>query len=300
VALVQKLRPDVVVMDLHLPGMDGLAATKELMITAPTPIVIVTGSGSSAEVATALNVLRVGAVALLHKPPGPGAAGHEEAARQLLSTVKAVAGVKVVRQWRRPAASAPPPAAPRPRRGRAVAVAASTGGPEALQRLLAGLPGDFPLPVLVVQHIAGGFTRGLADWLNSACGLRVKPAEAGEPLAPHTVYLAPDDRHLGVSARGAVALSASEPVGGFRPSASYLFESAARAYGPAVTAVILTGMGEDGLAGLRAVRQAGGRVLAQDEASSVVWGMPGAAVAAGLADLVLPPEEIAARLSAEP
>jgi two-component system chemotaxis response regulator CheB len=162
-----------------------------------------------------------------------------------------------------------------------------------------GLPGDYVIPILVVQHIARGFTLGLADWLNSICDLRVKVAEQGETLAPHTVYLAPDDRHLGVSNHLAIDLSAAPPVGGFRPAGSYLFESAARAFGEALTALVLTGMGEDGLAGLRVVRQAGGRIFAQDEESSVVWGMPGAAVAAGLADDVLPPEEMAARLSAE-
>jgi two-component system chemotaxis response regulator CheB len=152
----------------------------------------------------------------------------------------------------------------------------------------------------VVQHIARGFTRGLAEWLNSLCDLRVKVAEPGEPLAAHTVHLAPDDRHLGVAAPGVVALSSAAPVGGFRPAGSFLFESAARWCGSAMTAVVLTGMGEDGVAGLRAVRQAGGRILAQDEASSVVWGMPGAAAAAGLPDLLAPPEEIAARLAGEP
>jgi two-component system chemotaxis response regulator CheB len=303
VALVQKLLPDVVTMDVHMPRMDGLAATKEIMITAPTPIVIVTGSQSLADVGMALNVLRAGALAVVHKPPGPGAPGFDEAARKLLETVKAMAAVKVVRHWRTAPEAGPRRAAVgprRPARDRAVAVAASTGGPEVLHRLLTELPGDFPVPILVVQHITHGFTNGLADWLNAACDLRVKVAEQAEALAPHTVYIAPDDRHLGATPQGAVALAATPPVGGFRPAGDYLFESVARAFGPSATAVILTGMGQDGLEGLRAVRRAGGRIIAQDQASSAVWGMPGAAVAAGLADLVLPPEEIAARLLRDP
>jgi two-component system chemotaxis response regulator CheB len=298
VALTQRLRPDVITMDLHMPRLDGNAATKEIMITAPTPIVIVTGSTAASEVGTALNTLRTGAVAVLHKPPGPGAPGHDEAAQKLVSTVKAMAGVKVVRHHRR-AALAEPRALSRPRAlpgTKVVAIAASTGGPAALQCLLAELPGDFAVPILVVQHIARGFAEGLADWLNSVCDLRVRVAEQGEPLLPHTVYLAPDDRHLGVSAQGTIALSAGPPVGGFRPAGTYLFESVARVYGPAATAVILTGMGDDGLVGLRAVHQAGGRIIAQDEKSSVVWGMPGVAVAAGLPDLILAPEEMAAHL----
>ena len=308
VALTQKLRPDVVTMDLHMPHMDGLAATKEIMITAPTPIVIATGTTAASEVATALHALRAGALAVLRKPPGPGAPGHEESVRKLVDTVKAMSQVKVVRHWRT-AASSPVPGSSsvaalssrgedegQGQKTQLVAVAASTGGPAALQDLLSALPGDFAAPVLVVQHITRGFTAGLATWLNAVCDLHVKMAEHGEPLVPHTVYIAPDDRHLGVSPASAVVLSAAPPVGGFRPSGTFLFESAARALGPAVIALILTGMGDDGVAGLRVVRQTGGRIIAQDEASSVVFGMPGAAVAAGLADQVLPLDKIAGRL----
>jgi two-component system chemotaxis response regulator CheB len=210
--------------------------------------------------------------------------------------------VKVVRHWR--SMHTPSKATPSRKRpasgssvpGKVVAIATSTGGPAALYRLFSDLPGDFPAPILVVQHITRGFVAGLVDWLNKAAGVRVKLAERGEPLKPSTGYLAPDDFHLGVTAQGEVVLAADPPVGGFRPSGTYLFESAARAYGAAAVAVILTGMGEDGVEGLRAVRQAGGRILAQDEASSVIFGMPGAAVAAGLADQVLPLADIPSRL----
>jgi two-component system chemotaxis response regulator CheB len=198
-----------------------------------------------------------------------------------------------------PLARAPPRKA-RPRQGepkvRVVAIAASTGGPAALHDLLENLPGDLPASVLIVQHIAHGFTAGLAAWLSLGTALRVKVAEEGEPLAPGTVYFAPEDRHLDVTAQGIVALSSAPPVGGFRPSGTSLFEAAARTFGASAVAVNLTGMGEDGVAELHAVRQAGGRVIAQDQASSAVFGMPGAAVAAGLADEVLPPDKIAARL----
>jgi two-component system chemotaxis response regulator CheB len=219
-----------------------------------------------------------------------------------VATVKAMAGVKVVRHWR--PSAVPPPSLPQPTspvggRIRVVAVAASTGGPAALQRLLAGLPADFPAPILVVQHITTGFTSGLADWLDAVCPVRVKVAREGEPLAARTAYLAPDDRHLGVTGRSLVALSAAPPIGGFRPSGTFLFEAVARAFGPEVLAVILTGMGDDGVAGLRAVRQAGGRIIAQDEKTSVVFGMPGATVAAGLADVVLPLDAIAPRIAKE-
>jgi two-component system chemotaxis response regulator CheB len=306
-----KLRPDLVTMDVRMPRLDGFAATKEIMIVAPTPIVIVTASLEPREVEVAMQSLRTGALAALRKPPGPRSAGFEEAARRLVTTVKAMAHVKVVRHWRPlggaadqvPAtkeqrrAPAPGPASSLPRPFRqVVALAASTGGPAALHRLLSQLPGDFAAPVLVVQHNSQGFMNGLVSWLNGSCDLSVKIAEQGEALQPHTVYVAPDDRHLGVSAQAVVTLSAAPPVGQFRPSGTFLFESAARAFGPSLVAVILTGMGDDGVEGLRAVRQAGGRVIAQDQASSVVWGMPGAAVAAGLADEVLPLDMIPARL----
>src|SRR5438270_369610 len=180
VELTQKLRPSVVTMDIRMPRMDGFEATKEIMITAPTPIVIVTASSAVQEVEASMYALRAGALAILANP--------------------------------------------------------------------------------------------------------------------HTVYLAPDDRHLGVSGRVTVSLSGAPPVGGFRPSGTFLFEAAARVFGASAVAVILTGMGDDGVAGLRAVREAGGRVIAQDEKSSVIFGMPGAAVAAGVADAVLPLDLIPTRL----
>jgi two-component system chemotaxis response regulator CheB len=300
VALAQSLQPHVITMDIRMPRLDGFQATKEIMITAPTPVVVVTASDQAHDVEVAMRALRTGAVAVLHKPSGLGSPRFEDDARNLISTVKAMSQVKVVRHWR-PRPDLPRPAGAAPDRapgvrGQVVAIATSTGGPAALARLLAGLPGDFPVPILVVQHITAGFTAGLASWLDSVCDLRVKIAQPGEALVPSTVYLAPDDRHLGVAGRVAISLSAGPPVGGFRPSGTALFESVARAFGNTAVAVILTGMGEDGVQGLRAVRQACGRVLAQDERTCVVYGMPGAAVAAGLVDQVLPLDAIAGRL----
>jgi two-component system chemotaxis response regulator CheB len=176
---------------------------------------------------------------------------------------------------------------------RLVAVAASTGGPAVLQHLFSALPGDFVAPIVAVQHIAAGFVEGLATWLNASCDLRVKVAEPGEPLTGRMVYLAPDDRHLGVSTDGRAVISDAAPVNGFRPSATHLFESAGQAYGAGLVAVILTGMGSDGVDGLRLVKARGGRVLAQDQASSVVYGMPREAVAAGVVDVVLAVDELA-------
>lgn len=299
VELARELRPDLITMDVHMPGLDGFAATKEIMVEVPTPIIIVSSSSHGRDVDLSLNALRAGALMVVPKPDDPASPMFNGRLEQFLSMAKAMAGVKVVRRWAPRAA--PPPSVPGPLAGvvavpRLVAIAASTGGPAALQRILSDLPGDFPAPILVVQHIAGGFTEGLTEWLGASSPLRVKLAEHREELRPRTVYVAPDDRQLGVADQEHVEVVDAPPVEGFRPSATFLFESAARRFGAAVTAVILTGMGRDGVAGLQRVRHAGGHVVAQDRDTSVVYGMPQAAVEAGVVDAVLPIEAIAGRL----
>jgi two-component system, chemotaxis family, protein-glutamate methylesterase/glutaminase len=296
VEMTRRLRPDIVTMDVRMPLLDGFAATKEIMIESPTPIIIVTSSHSVQYVEMSMHALRAGALAVLEKPAGPNTPGFDESARQLIATVKSMAQVKVVRHWRSAKLAVPAETGPRTGRVRIVAIACSTGGPAALHSLLGALPSDFPAPILAVQHISLGFIKGLADWLNKSCELNVRVAEQGEALKKRTVYLAPDGCHLGLSSQGLVALSSAPAIGGFRPSGTFLFESVAKVFGPSVAAVILTGMGEDGVAGLHAVRQAGGRICAQDEETSVVFGMPSAAIAAGLADDVLALDEIPRRL----
>lgn len=296
VELTQRLHPDVVTIDIHMPHMDGLLATKEIMITAPTPIVIVTASHSSRDVEVSMNALRAGALDVLDKPRGPGSKGFEEASRKLISTLKAMANVKVVRHIRPGIneGSARPPVV----RKSVVAIAVSTGGPAALQRVFERIPADYPLPVLVVQHISAGFVPGLVKWLNLVSNLTVKVADDGEALKPRTVYFAPDNHHLTVSNQRRIQLLTSSPRGGFRPSGNVLFESVARVYGSEALAVIMTGMGEDGVEGLQAVRKAGGHIIAQDEKSSVVFGMPHAAIAAGLVDQVVALDDIASHFVA--
>lgn len=246
-----------------------------------------------------MHALRLGALAVVAKPPGPDAPTFDDESRQLVQTVKAMAQVKVVRRWPERVTVSPPLPLPRAEirvRPRVVAIAASTGGPAALAHVLCELTPDFALPVLVVQHMAKGFVEGFAAWLNTtAASLRVTVARDGEPLCPRTVYVAPDDRHLGVS-DGSIAVSNAPAIDGFRPSGTFLFESVTKTFGSATVAVILTGMGTDGVAGLRAVRIAGGRIIAQDEETSVVFGMPGAAIAAGLVDDTLPLGAIGTRL----
>ena len=293
VALTKELKPDVVTMDIRMPTMDGFEATRQIMVEAPTPIVIVSGTVDGRDVETSLHALRAGALTVMPKPPGPDDVEFDDACRHLVRTIKAMAAVKVVRRWpeRRRHWRASPTAELRAR-PRIVVMAASTGGPAALARILSDLPPDFDLPVVVVQHIATGFVEGFATWLNTLASLPVRVARNGDALRPGSVLVAPDDAHLTVAGRCTVAVSHAAPVGGFRPSGSVLFESAAHVFGSAAVAVILTGMGEDGVAGLHAVRRAGGRIIAQDEETSVVFGMPGAAVAGGLPDMVLPLDAI--------
>jgi len=305
VSMTRRLRPSLIVMDSQMLRLDGLEAMRRIMTEIPTAIVIASDDSDAERHEREMSALKAGALTIVRSPRSWHEQDFPEASREMISTVKAMAPIKLVRRWPdRPSWSAnrarlPPPLPSlgiRAVRPRLVAMAASTGGPGALLEILHGLAPDFPLPILVVQHIAGGFTNSLVRWLNSGCQLRVKIAEDGEQILPGNVYVAPDGRHLGISAASAIVLSDAPLIGRFRPSANHLFERVAEAFGAGSVCVMLTGMGEDGVAGLASVRRAGGFVIAQDEASSVVFGMPGNAVAAGLADMVLPLADIRAEL----
>jgi two-component system chemotaxis response regulator CheB len=300
VGMALDLRPDLITMDVHMPVMDGLEATKEIMVQVPTPILVVSSTSSQSQIELSLSAQRAGALMVVPTPRNPLAPDYAQHRDRLVAMVKAMARVKVVRRWSTPHAS-PPPAPARLGSGspRLVAIGASTGGPAALLEILSALPPNFPVPVVVVQHIAEGFVTGLAQWLTANCSVHVKIAEHDERLLPRTVYLAPDDRHLGVSSGLRALLSGAPAIGGFRPSATFLFQSAAAICGKSLLSVILTGMGRDGVAGLHAARHAGGRVIAQDEATSAVYGMPREAIAEGVVDLVLPLQEIAPRIVLE-
>lgn len=300
VDLVRRLAPDLVIMDVHMPVLDGLEATKQIMIRAPTPIIIVSAV-TRREVDLSLSATHAGALLALPKPENVVSGNFDERAAELRAMARAMAHVKVVRRWSGGDAPAVEPVQPRPRRANEapelVAIAASTGGPPALRRVLMDLPRTVPAPILVVQHIARDFTAGFAEWLAAACALPVKLAEAGEQLKDGVVYVAPDDAHLGVTHDGRVSLDTGPAIGGFRPSATHLFESAGRAYGARLIAVILTGMGSDGAPGLESAHDDGAYVIAQDAATSVVHGMAAEAVRRGAVDLELPIETIAARLN---
>ncbi len=300
---VRRWQPDVITMDIHMPGMDGLEATRRIMETAPTPIVIVSGSEDPREVSTTFDAIEAGALAVLRRPAGIGHPDHEVTAREVVQTVKLMSEVKVVRRWSRARRSAPPrPAEVRlarePAMVRIVAIGASTGGPPALQTLLAALPLDFPAPLVIVQHMAAGFVRGFVDWLAHASSLPIHLPAHGELMVPGHVYVAPDEHQMKVDRGGRLALTKDEPENGLRPSVAYLFRSVAEAYGCDAVAALLTGMGRDGAEELRRLKEKGAITFAQDKESSVVHGMPGEAILLDAATHVLSPGGIGAALAA--
>jgi two-component system chemotaxis response regulator CheB len=290
--LAARLRPDVVLMDVHMPELDGYEATRWIMENVPTPIVMMSASTAADETTMALEALRVGAVTLLAKPPGPGHPDHVPLARELIETVKLMAEVKVIRRRSAVARERRPPPVPHGRRARLVAIGASTGGPQVLAQILADLPRDLACPILVVQHIAPGFVAGLARWLGEETALAVKLAEQHEGALPGIVYLAPDGHQMAVDRHGRIRLSGGSE-NGFCPSISYLFRTAAESFGAAAVGVLLSGMGADGAEGLRRMRDAGAITVAQDKDTSVIFGMPGEAVRLGAATHVLPPARVA-------
>lgn len=301
IALCQKLNPDIITMDIHMPRMDGYEAIRHIMAEMPRPIVVLTSTESDIRLGITNKAIEFGALMVLGKPKGmPGA---DPEADGLISQIKAMADVKVVRRTRWPQMD--PPKTPgkevnlsnsRVVPVRLVTVGVSTGGPSALQVILSQLPAGFPAPILVVQHMSRNFIGGLASWLNETTQLHVKVAELGEKLKPGMAYLAPDDKHLTATADGSVWFKKMSLVDGHCPSATVLFESVAATKGPGTAGVILTGMGSDGARGLKTLHDAGGYTIAQDEASCIIFGMPKEAIAMGAVNEVLPLEHISARL----
>ena len=303
IELCQRTRPDVITMDMMLPGVNGLAATEYIMAHFPTPILVVSSSTNRAELLSTCQALAAGAVDVLEKPNG--GASDTSWAPTLRSTVKLVSRIPVITHPRgRLGASArvshvdtPPEPVPR-RPCRLVAIGASTGGPGAVVDLLRQLPADFAATILLVQHISAPFAAAFAAWLGEQVGRPAGYAHHGQPLAAATgrVLVAPPDRHLVVRA-DRLHLTADPERHSCRPSIDVLFESVARECGPGAVGCLLTGMGRDGAAGLLAMRRAGCHTLAQDEATSIVYGMPREAAQLGAAHEILAPVQIGRRLA---
>jgi two-component system chemotaxis response regulator CheB len=299
IELCRKLRPDVVTLDMMMPVLSGLAATEYIMAYCATPILIVSSSTNRRDLFKSYDALAAGAVDILEKPDGTEADGEWE--QKFLATVKLVSRIRVISHPRarlQPLTALPAgPAKPggRPGRYRFVAMGASTGGPAAVLQILKGLDASFPLPIVLVLHIGKMFSAGMAEWLDSQSPLRVGTVADGDRLPPpggSRVLLAPPDRHL-VLDRGRLRLTSDPERHSCRPSVDILFESAAREGGDQAIGCLLTGMGKDGAEGLFEMRQAGGWTIAQDQATSVVYGMPGEAAKRGAARQILPLDEIA-------
>ena len=300
-AFLAQQKPDVILMDIHMPRMDGFDATRHIMETQPLPIVICSGTINPREVTVTFRALEAGAVAFIEKPIGMGHPDFEVKAAELLRTVRLMSEVKVIKRWPRARTAGPASVVvdlkPAPSDIQLVAIGASTGGPPVLHTILSALPKDFPAPIVIVQHIAPGFLSGLVEWLAQATGFPVQIARHGARLAPGCACLAPDDFHTGVDSATHIVLSQAAPDDGHRPSVAHLFRSVAQACGPRAVGVILSGMGKDGAAELKLMKERGAVTIAQDEESSVVHGMPGEAIRLQAATHVLPPEQLAATLA---
>jgi two-component system chemotaxis response regulator CheB len=298
-------RPDVVIMDIHMPRLDGFDATRRIMETRPLPIIICTATADPRELAVAFRSMEAGAVACVSKPVALGA-DFESRRLNLLQTVRLMSEVKVVRRWNRSRTAAPgangTPASTSNATTcgiRLIGIGASTGGPPVLQSILRGLPKDFAVPLLIVQHISPGFLPGMVEWLNQTTSMRVQVAAHGELPLPGHAYVAPDDCHLGITAGGRIMLSREEPETGLRPAVSYLFRTLANCCGAGAIGVLLTGMGKDGAAELKRMKERGAMTIAQDRDSSIVHGMPGEAIRLGAASQVLATDQIAGALIAQ-
>lgn len=296
VEMVERLRPDLVTMDIHMPRLDGLAATERIMAFAPTPILVVSSSVHGEGMGRAFDALGAGALEVVRKPEPRDWADLERIGREIIRSVKVLSRVRVVthitgRRRGRGRVGAQGPL-DRPGQGALVAIGASTGGPSALEVVLKGLPAGLPAPVVVTQHIADGFVPGLVAWLAGSSKLPVTVAADGERLERATVYLAPTGANAEVE-DGCIRITAPRPGQLYVPSADTLFESVAKSHGKRAVGVILTGMGADGAKGLKRMRARGAATIAQDEPTSVVWGMPKAAVDLEAASTVLPLPEIA-------
>lgn len=301
IAHLEKEEADLIVMDVEMPGMDGLEATRRIMETRPLPIVIASNVLSSGDAEHTFRCLEAGALALVEKPVGPAHPGYSRMERTIVRTVRAMAEVKVVRRWPARVAASPPESLPSPPLARgdiqAVAIGASTGGPNAIRVILEGLEPGFSLPILIVQHMSEGFVSGLAQWLTNATGFPVSVASDGQRLVPGRALLAPDGAHMALAPGLKINLSDAPPENNARPSITCLFRSVARTLGAHSVGILLTGMGTDGAAGLKQIREAGGLTFAEHSSSAVVYGMPQEALAIGAVDHMLTPVQISRTLS---
>lgn len=302
VRLAARLKPDVITMDINMPVMDGYEATRQIMAKSPCPIVMISSFSDGNHT---FDALKAGALTIVKKPV---AGDPPEAIKAMVSKVKLMADVKVVRHWsedkrkQSTQTAVPHPASPERFlkngvRPRLVAIASSTGGPGALATVLRPLPADFPLPILIVQHISEGFAESFASWLDKQLNLTVRIGRESDELKPGHVYIAPDSCHMSVGSRGLITLQKKMLKETICPSANVLFHSVAKTFGPSAIGIVLTGMGDDGADGLKALHERGAHTIAQDKETCVIFGMPAVAIERGAIDQVQSLTQISATLS---
>jgi two-component system chemotaxis response regulator CheB len=293
------LKPDIMTLDMDLPVVDGLEVTRQVMTRYPTPILIVSSSVFKTGMEKVFRAISWGALDVMDKSDliskGEGRTGEE-----LIEKIKSLTRVKPLDRTLLKFREEKREVLLKKTKGgashRMVAIVASTGGPQALLKILKPLPEDFPCGIVIVQHIASGFLPGMVDWLNKECKIRVKVGEDQEIIQAGVAYIAPDHFQMRVVEGGRISLSDEPPTNGHRPSGDILLESVARVYGKGSIGIILTGMGKDGVLGMKAIKQVRGKTIAQDEKSCVVFGMPHAAIETGAVDQVLSLEKIAEEL----
>lgn len=300
VQMTHELHPDVILMDLIMPRMNGLEATSEIMHAAPTPIVLITASLELHETGIAFRAMSLGALAVQRKPVGPTHADHAAQAEQLVNKVRLMAGVQVIRHRKRRASKLPAMPSTSEKSVSAppeiIAIVASTGGPAALVAIIQKLPPDFAIPIVIVQHISLDFVDSLRSWLARITALTVAIAQPGERPQPGSIYLAPGGTHLRLTPNHRFEMNENPANVYHIPSGDVLLESVGQSFGKRSVGIVLTGIGDDGARGLRVMSDAGAFTIAQDETTSVVYGMPKAALALGGVSQVLPLPDIAPAL----
>ncbi len=300
---VAKLHPDVVSMDINMPIMDGLEATRQIMYHTPVPIVIVSSQYEPSNLDLSFSILKAGALTILPSPVGPMHPDYRQSARSYRNTLRMMSAIKVTAQRKNPSISPQITVTKSVNlvnsegnndvHAKILAIGASAGGPIGLQTILNLIPSNFPIPILIVQHIDPNFATGFCDWLNDTSAVPVQIAVDGEKIMAGHAYLPPGDSHLGVASDGTLKVSNEPPERNLRPAVSFLFRSIATVYGKNAIAVLLSGMGSDGARELKQLRGLGALTMAQDELSSLVHGMPGEAIRLGAVCMTGSPEVIA-------
>jgi two-component system chemotaxis response regulator CheB len=314
VEFVSRDRPDIISMDLFMPVMDGLEATSQIMQYSPVPIVIVSSYYHPNEVQLSFKILQAGALTIISRPFGPGHPNYNSAARNYRNTLKNLSEIKVApirgranskdKKILQNSSFSSGPTAPKEKisnnnssvdyqkKVEVIAIGASAGGPQAISSFLKDIPKSLGVSVLLVQHIDRNFATGYCEWLENQSNIPVKIASQGEKMIPGIAYLPPGDRHLGLISKGVLSVSANPPERGLRPAVAFLFRNVLYTYGKNSVGILLSGMGSDGAAELKSLYDAGALTFAQDEASSLVYGMPGEAIRLQGVSAVLSPEEM--------